>query len=478
MVEVWVNAENGNDANAGSQLEPLKTTKVALGKLSGDNDLVHLDGIFYDGLRFYHAQYPGHVTVDGHNKTLFYGFNGEYKPFDVSNPPTRNYNVVSVNNSHNLTVRNAEVWGGVSSAIGMSDSYPDIGLKNLNFENMRVKYAASRGIFMGGHNIDGIRIHGCDISETLYADTTHGIYLSGGHWGYDDKPVRNVKITNTTCKYNGGRHGIQLNGRFDGVALWGNKLYHNELAGISLIGCRNVEVIENEIYGNNRQGVVIYDYWDDSYFDINDPESVKKWLFAHHPCDRILLRNNTIVVGPTQWGKDAYHNNNPYYHVCVLVNNNIPSLGIPYPQKQIAVVNNVLYSPLASVLKFGHPQEAMATYVHDNLMWTDQEWHKPCIEVPYGDGTYEVEWLQEHCEKWYKGNVVINPQFAQMPEYQFVDRTIDPGFNFGMNHETKADLFSEVAAKMGKGKTYKKHLTSESNSTVPLPTDTAPGRSQ
>ena len=464
MVELWVNAKTGDDQNPGTKEKPLATPNAALSKVGGNNDLVHLEGTFYTGLRPKMTKYPGHVTFDGHDQTLLYGFEGPYQDFDPANPPARTYKALSIMDVHNLTVRNLSVWGGNSQAVSLDDSYPSVGIRNIHLENIKVRYGASRGIFMGGNNIEGIYIDNCEVQETCYGDTTHNIYLSGGHWNPDYPPIRKVRIRNTMCKYTGGRHDIQLNGRFDDVVITGNKLYHAELAGLSLIGCQNVLVAENEIYGNQRQGIVLYDYWDDHYFDITDPESVEKWKGCHHPNDRILIRNNTIFVGPTQWHKDFYHNNKPYKHGCILVNNNINDLGIPYRQHQIGFLNNVLVSPWSPILRFGGTLEAIACYAHGNLMWTEDEWKAPCIELPYGDGSYSIDWLQENAPKWYKDNVILDPQFVQRPEYQFVDRTKTPHFNFGVDHQTKADLYSQPAAALKKGKTYNKNLMKESNS--------------
>lgn len=463
MVELWVNANTGDDNNPGTQEKPLATPNSALSKLGGNNDLVHLEGVFHAGLRPKMTKYPGHVIFDGHNQTLLYGFEGPFQDFDPANPPARTYGTLGIMDVHNFTARNMSVWGGNSQAVSLDDSYPSVGIKNVHLENIKVRYGASRGIFMGGNNIEGIYIDNCEVQETCYGDTTHNIYLSGGHWNPDYPPIRKIRIRNTTCKYSGGRHGIQLNGRFDDVVIHGNKLYHNELAGLSLIGCQNVYVTENEIYGNQRQGIVIYDYWDHHYFDLENPESVEKWKKCHHPNDRIMIRNNTIFVGPTQWHKDFYHNNNPYKHGCILVNNNINDLGIPYRQHQIAIWKNVLVSPWSPILKYGGTLEAIACYVGDNLMWTEEAWGTPGIELPYGDGFYSIDWLQENATKWYKDNIILDPKFVQRPEYQFVDRTQTPYFNVGVDHQTKADLFSKVAAELGKGKTYKKAFTKEDN---------------
>jgi len=197
MVELWVNADTGDDNNPGTETQPLATPQAALYKLSGVNDLVHMKGIFYGGLKPQNYKYSGHVIFDGHNEALLYAFDGAFQNFDPEKHPNRSYGNLNIMDIHNFTIRNCHIWGGIAQGIHLDDSYSSIGIKNVHLENVRVRYAGGRGIFMGGNNIEGIYIDDCEVKETCYGDTTHNIYLSGGHWDGSYPPIRKIRIRNT-----------------------------------------------------------------------------------------------------------------------------------------------------------------------------------------------------------------------------------------------------------------------------------------
>lgn len=458
MVELWVNAITGDDDNPGTSNQPLLTPNHALTKISGNGDLVHLEGTFYTGLKFKNKFYDGIVTVDGHDKTLLYAFDGPFQEFDPANTPDRNYNRLSISDSQNIKVKNLEVWGGNECALSLNNSYNYYGLKNIHLSGVRVKYGAPRGIFMGGNIIEGIYIDGCEVSETCYGDTTHNIYLSGGHWDGGCPPVSKIRIRNTVCKYSGGRHGIQLNGRFKDVVIDGCELYHNELSGLSLIGCQDVKVSNNLIYGNNKQCIVIYDYWDWAYWN---PGDTREWLECHHPNDNISIENNTLYVGPKQWERDEYHNNKPDNQPCVLINNKVNEL-FPYRQTNIMIKDNILFSPWKCIVEFGHLQEALKTRVVGNLVWSKAT-TKPIIKVPWGIRQFVLKWLDRNYPSWSNRNIVANPDFYGEPEYDFIDKREQPDFNFSVSHSTKANLFSRFGLRAGKGRMIDGNFNGQGN---------------
>ncbi|MFH1998650.1 MAG: hypothetical protein ABIK28_03170, partial [Planctomycetota bacterium] len=266
--EIWVDADKGDDNNPGTRQLPMKSPSEAVYKCGNQGGLIHLKGIFYTGLKVKKTHFTDKLVIDGHNKTMLYGFYGTFQQFDPANPPPRSWNVLELMDCGNVEVKNLEVWGGCDWTAHIDDSYPEIGVRNVTFNNLIIRYGAPRCLFMGGHNIDGVTIKNCVVRENMYGDTTHAIYLSGGHWDGNYPPIRNVKILNNEVCYAGGRHCLQINGRFENVQITGNLLYHGELAGISLIGVQNAYVAENAIYGNNRQAIVLYDY-KDGWFDPN-----------------------------------------------------------------------------------------------------------------------------------------------------------------------------------------------------------------
>jgi len=112
----------------------------------------------------------------------------------------------------------------------------------------------------------------------------HGIYL-----GAREKP--NTNLTVRKClMYRNGYHGIQHNGRVQGLLLEDNVIHSNGLAGVSLImGVSDSVVRNNLIFNNNKQGIVFYTYDDRSAA-----------IRAYDQC-RNVVAGNIIWVGRHSW---------------------------------------------------------------------------------------------------------------------------------------------------------------------------------
>jgi len=461
--EIWVDTDGGNDDNVGTRESPIKSPNIAVGRLGEGGGIVHINA---DGFApCYESLHPGMIIydknnpliIDGHNNTIFYGFDGDFDDFDPINQPVRNYHVVGVMDCHNVIFKNFETWGGVTQAFGLNDSYPDVGLHHITLDNITVRYGRDRGIFMGGSNISNIKILNSHITETAYGDVTHGIYLSGGIWSGDYPPIRHITIKNTTVSYSTGRHGIQLNGRFEHVMIENCSLFHNELAGISLMGCRFVEVKDCLIYGNHKQGIVISDYFDDHYWDPDDEASVTDWRSSHHSSGWMYIHHNTIVVGPTQWHRDGHHNNIPGGHGCIAINNAARAQIIDYEMGPYFIYNNILWTPgpvslaLGSQYK-GYHGEANMLYVHNNIVWSSGSDDSPLVVVHRHMGRYSYDFLEGILGNFFINNSVHDPEFNKIPVYDFVDLTKPPyRFNWS-EHISSADLFSIKCRKLGIGR--------------------------
>lgn len=463
--EIWVDTDSGDNGNPGTRELPLKSPNEGIKKLGGEGGTVHInaDGFApcYESVKpsktIYSSDSP--LIIDGHNNTIFYGFNGEFKKFNPADPPSRNYHTAGVMDCHYVIFKNFESWGGISSGFSLNNSYNEFGLHHITLDNITVRYGGTRGIFMGGSNISHISILNSLITETAYGDVYHGIYLSGGHWDGDYPPIQYIVIRNTTVNYSTGRHGIQLNGRFQYIIIDNCKLFHNELAGISLIGCRDVEVSNCSIYGNNKQGVVVYDYFDHKYWDLNDPEEMEEWYRCHHSSGQIFIHHNTIVVGPTQWHKDFNHNNVPGEHGCIAINNSVQVEVPDQVMGKFLVYKNILWTPgKASIVlgsqSSGYHGEADHYYMIGNVVWSDKPEHKPLVGVQ-GKGSYDYDFLQKMCSDRFIGNMVVNPDFNQLPVYDFIDITqLLHDFDWS-THRSKADLFSEKCRRLHIGRMKK-----------------------
>lgn len=435
-----------------------KELKECMGKLSGVKDRIVVRGDFYDGLKLSKLKFEEELLVEGDLAlgAAFVGFADKVTNLNPHHLPARTYGGISVMDCHNVRIKSVAVYGGINQAVNLNDSYPEVGLKNITLEDVRVYYGAKWGIFMGGHNIEGIAIRNCKVRETCYGDTEHGIYLSGGHWNGDYPPVRRVLLVGNTVCYSGGRHGIQLNGRFSGVSVISNTLYHNEMAGLSLIGCQNVAVKNNIIYGNNKQGIVVYDYVDGSYWNLNDPEEEAKWKACHHRMENIVVENNTVVVPDHQWKKDPWHNNDPLKHPCIAVNSNCGALYKEFIPARVVVQKNVLVHPNGFMVDYGHDHDAVGTFFARNMMYGDAlQGDGPFVRVPTHKKLkkYSIAWLEENYEKFFARNFVENPKFSNPPNFAFVDLTALESFDFG-THISSAWLYSSVGQEKNVGAIY------------------------
>jgi len=243
-----------------------------------------------------------------------------------------------------------------------------------------------------------------------------------------------------------------LNGRFQNVQILGNKLYHGELAGLSLIGVQDCLVSHNEIYGNNRQAIVIYDY-KDGWYDPNNPATVQEWLKTHHPNQNITICNNSIIQGPHQYKVDPWHYNDPTKNTAILINNEVhPEIGC-YPPKAFVIRNNVIWSPNDLMVHCYHHDESVATRFLGNIVWTTKPSCQPRAKGPYPPGTFDITYLQQAWPYWYWDNLVMDPGFVQIPQYAFIDLTANPHYNWGL-HVSQSNLYSKCAAELHKGKDY------------------------
>lgn len=394
-------------------------------------------------LKHRHYTESNQLIINGHNVTTYYGFEGEFKPYDPENPPPRTGTPLAIMDCSYVTIKNMEVWGGGEVAVGLNDSYPEEGgLHHITLENITVRYAATRGVFMGGHRIRDITLKKVVIRETIYdGSPTHGIYLSGGSWEGDEEygPITNTKIINCVSGATGGRHGLQINGCFEGVEIAWSNFFYNQLSGISLIGVKGCKIHHCRFWGNNRTAIVIYDDFDESYWDPTSPESVAAWKKVHHPNGDIQIVYNTMVVGPTQWQKDNWHNNDPVAFPALQINNSVHCTvkggeEILYPPGPITIDHNIMVAPKECMIAFSNDHDGLATTVTSNIFHA-LNGKEPTVSVP--GMAYEIQSLEGLKVKrngedhiLYQGNRMVDPRIA-MPIYPLIDMTALDYFDFG-----------------------------------------------
>jgi hypothetical protein len=371
---------------------------------------VHLSGEFKGPMGIGKMTFePGDpLVIDGHGATTILGG-------------------MSVMDCHHVTFKGIKFIGPVE----LNDSYPDIGLKGITFQHCGFEFGHPRGLFMGGHNIEGIAAEDCYFLYTIGG--THNVYMTGGHWRSDYGPVKDVRFSRCIFGYApAGRNNLQLNGRFDGVRVEDCLFMHAQLNGITAIGVQNGVFKNNISYGHNRgSGIVIYDYashWAPYYNHFETQADIDEFKSCHHPCQNIIVDRNTFVVGPKQFSKDAWHYDDPTDgHPAVLINNAVHTDYFEYPTEGIHISKNILHGPSPNLIDIYNAHEAAETDLLYNMGWVTGP-GVPCIGK-CGQVKASI------------GNFIKNPDFKKKPRYGWVSLTSFPTYDWNQ-HSTKFDAFS------------------------------------
>jgi hypothetical protein len=369
------------------------------------------------------------VTIDGMNKTYL-------------------RKGLGIESCGYLKVKSMEVNRGSMGNVHLSNSYKDTLLQGIELEDLYVPNANGRGIFLGAYRCRGLRIRRCHIPYNTYG--THGIYLSGGHWSNSTEPIMDTKVIGCNIGFgSASRWAFQANGRFQYLSIEDCTLPHYQLGGISLKGCRDVFIHNNLMYGSNRGiGVSIHDYaeqWAPYYNNFETDEDQAAFLATHWGSERISIVRNTMIVGPKQFPVDPYHKDDPLAgHPVVQINNQVqgtPWLKDIFPSfltKTVYIIDNVMWSPNGNMVEPWNEEEAMETHVIGNMAW--------CPDKPPYIGQFgRVGELAN--------NTWEDPDFNQLPNYDFVDLGVEPNYDFS-KFRTSCDAFSMRAYQNHKGKIY------------------------
>lgn len=420
---------------------------------SGKGGVVDLCGVIMNGIRVDHKEYTEEdpLILDGHGEAVICGFK-DPDNYDPRDPLQRTWGNVMIQDSKNVVVRNLTVLGGIEQGISILDSYPEVGLRNVTIENVTVKYPQTRGVFMGGHNMQGLKFKGVRVFENVYdGASTHAMYLSGGCFDPSYPAIKDVTVEGCIFAVTLGRHGLQINGRFEGVRILDNLFAFNQLCGVSLIGCKQVRMEGNRFFGNGRSAVVLYDYIDESYWDLSSKESMGKWYKCHHPNGDITIRNNTMVMGPEPWIKDYWHFNDPKQHPVILINNPVhgmqlfDGLKLVYPPGPTVIKKNILSGIEPVMVDYRQVDCALLSEVDKNMFHASLEKTIPLVSI---EGQIKSVPVINDLTKG-KNVYKISPEIS-VPSYPMADLTKEPKYDFGSFTETasKTSLFS------GPGKMY------------------------
>jgi hypothetical protein len=368
-------------------------------------------------------------------------------------------NSITIMDCHNIIVEWFKVTGKNYNgcSVELNDSYPEIGLKNIKIKGIDIDVLyGGRGIFTGGHVMNGIKIVQCHIRGPILG--THGIYCSGGHWDSVYPPCSDFVIRGNTIELQpGGRNCLQFNGRFENVDISNNSFSHSQLNLITLIGVRKAKIYNNTGYGANRGSfIVVYDYashWAPYYNYFRTQADIDLFCETHWSCQDIDVEHNTAVVGPKRFSVDAYHSDDPTAgHPWALINNAVhsgflfwdPTIkkhiehpGFEFPTKNINLRYNIMASPNPNLIDTYNKHEGEQTTLIKNMLFTASP--KPIVVGQSGIIAGAAD------------NIIKNPDFHQWPKYGFVDMIQHPTFPWDQ-FKSSFDGFSEPGyhAKVGR----------------------------
>jgi hypothetical protein len=129
----------------------------------------------------------------------------------------------------------------------------------------------------------------------------HGLYIAGGTWNAFEVP-RYFVIAGNVFGYN-GRTGLQINGTMEGLKIFNNLSYRNNLGGFTLTGITNYQFYNNIAIDNLQQPLVAnFHYVDTDQWPILNPSRLLNWKNTHFRAfAKAEIYNNTLVVPQVAW---------------------------------------------------------------------------------------------------------------------------------------------------------------------------------
>lgn len=433
--DFYVSWKDGSDSNPGTKDKPFKTPGKAVGMLKSMGDPSG-KVILIRGGTYRHRDNPENrlflkdlsgkpgapIEIRGYpsEKVVLDAFTQDFDPLTMNSVPC-GWGGISLNHCSHIHLENFTVQGRCQCNVEVMDS------NHITVRFIDAWRSNKHGLFTGG-SFHHLTVEACRFYDHMYGSTaSHGLYVSGGHWDPNLPPVRNVVIRYVECFHN-GRHGIQFNGRIENVLVENCNLHHNVLGGLSLIGVRKAVVQENLMHKNNKQGIILYTYFDTSYWDPNDPDSVKHWLATHWAIQEVLIKNNTIFMDDIPWYDDEWINYNPQWHAGILITD---SSGLLPPFKNIYIERNLIYNHSKMMINIENAEHFPGVYGVSNYFFSEfQPEAVAClVYLPLGD-------LQKNFPaNWSKNLWGWDPHFEKLTPTLFIDGSYinidfsDPAYN-------------------------------------------------
>jgi hypothetical protein len=372
--DYYVSWDRGSDQNPGTLEKPFKTPGKAVSVLKSLSDPAGKVVLIREGVYRWRDHPQNRLSLGGlHGKKgaliEFRGYPGEsvtldsftrhFDPLTMPDMPC-GWGGISFNESSYILVENFKVTGRNICNVEV-----------LNADHITVRFIESyrsnkHGLFTGG-SFHHLTIEACKFYEQMYGPTSsHGVYISGGQWDPRLPPVRDVVIRYVESYFN-GRHGIQLNGRIENIIVDHCNLHHNVLGGLSLIGTRKVSVHKNLIYKNNKQGIILFTYFDTAYWDPNDPKSLAHWKATHWTIEDVYIKNNTIFMDDIPWYDDEWINYNPTWHAGIYL---VDTSGHLPPFNDIFIKKNLIFNHSKMVVNIANPEFFPGAWAEKNFLYS------------------------------------------------------------------------------------------------------------
>ena len=420
------------------KVTPADSIEAALAQIPNGGILL-LEGEFkdvYNRLRLNNRCYTKEspLVIDGQNKT-------------IHGPK------VDVQDSQWIFIKNMELHGGVGFNNSLLDE--EKCLQHITFENVLSRFGQW---FAGGYTYHHITLRDCIIQENIYSgNCTHQIYFSGGHWskGIGLTPPHHINVINCKIRWCGGRHGIQVNGRFTDVNILGNTIYCHAFTGFQGIGIERCKVEGNTIFACNRGALNIYDYDDQFWWEGSNPQYFEWWKGFHHSNKFWVVRNNTLMVPQHSWC-NWYDGSKPDNRPAILVNNEVDGCTmadgtvIDYKGGPHWICDNLIVSPWSNFIEFDELSSAGVTYVKGNyLIGASRINFKE--DVPIDPHSFLIQEAEAQAPNNYSENLVIANDVKKWPEYPDASE-IPPAPDYDWSKQPmEYDFYSPTAAKARKG---------------------------
>ncbi|SDJ46258.1 hypothetical protein SAMN05444157_3482 [Frankineae bacterium MT45] len=209
---VLVVSPSGLDSAAGTVAHPLRSISAAVHRLAASGGVIELRG----------GRYHERVAFTGLHDLALIPYENEHPILDGSTltPPAGDSALISVVNSHRITVRGLEITGYRTRSL----NHTPIGIYLHGFDT-DVQLIANHVHDLGNYNTT---LGSFDINA-------HGIAAYG-----DDplRPISGLSISNNTVDHLklGASESVVVNGNVDGWAIVGNDIHDNNNIGIDAIG--------------------------------------------------------------------------------------------------------------------------------------------------------------------------------------------------------------------------------------------------